>query len=525
MSIRDRYPDHDADRMRSERPRRRRGRDEDDYDDDAPRPSAKGGGSSLPLILGLCGAGALLLVLAACGSCLYFVPIKFTPNPPVAINDPPRPGWGPGGPPPDVVPPPAPPVQPEAPKPDPQPPKNDPPRKPPVVPKNEPPPPPPPVRWQVRPDPLPAGLALADRPEGPIPITGYPPAPNNLVDQVVFPTSPSPFVSVAVKGRIHDAHEVWDLRTMKRVGVTIDPEHPFTRAVLSPDGAWWAKPTFQLGNSGGADVYDVSDGRLYHMTVGDKSRWFENLDFGGPGQVVTLLDVVGKGGLELLVQVWDIKTRTELRRFTAPAQLDAMARLDANQRAFSAGRRYLALVRRDNVRVLLYDLTSGELCGELPLPAGSACQGLSFAADGKALAGLIKAGGVMHLLAWDLATGKKTADHKFDKEPVTNPGAIRGPAVEWLPKGGGWLLYGQALVDAQSGSVYWRIPVEGADGTQPRHIFGDGVLAYVKGDAAGPPREGRAGRGRGNRGSTKSLVFEPLPADEVAAALKAARGG
>ena len=122
-------------------------------------------------------------------------------------------------------------------------------------------------------------------------------------------------------------------------------------------------------------------------------------------------------------------------------------------------------------------------------------------------------------MTWDLATGKRTARHRFDKDPVANPAAIRGPAIEWLPKGDGWLLYGQALVDVQSGSVYWQIPVAGADGMQPRHVFGDGVLAYVKGDAAGA---GRPGRGRPGRGGAKSLVFEPLPADEVAAALKAA---
>ena len=290
----------------------------------------------MPLVLALIGGGALLLILVGCGACLFLLPWRVTPNPPIAINDPPRNGFGPNGLPPEVVPPPDQPVPP-IPVPPPAPPKNDPPRKPPVVPNNDP-PLPPPVRWQVRPDPLPAGLTLADKPQGSIPITGYPPAPNNVVDQVVFPTSPSPFVSVAVKGRINDAHEVWDLRTMKRVGVAVDPEHPFAQRVLSPDGAWWAKATFQLGNAGGADVYDVSDGRLYHMTVGDKSRGFENLDFGGPGQVVTLLDVIDvveRRGLAMLVQVWDIKKRTELRRFTtAPLQFDALARLDANLRAF-----------------------------------------------------------------------------------------------------------------------------------------------------------------------------------------------
>ena len=68
--------------------------------------------------------------------------------------------------------------------------------------KVNPPKPPPVVRWQVKPDPLPAELTLPQKPEGALPITGYPPSSRNVVDQVVFPSSPSPFVSVAVKGRI-----------------------------------------------------------------------------------------------------------------------------------------------------------------------------------------------------------------------------------------------------------------------------------------------------------------------------------
>ena len=79
--------------------------------------------------------------------------------------------------------------------------------------------------------------------------------------------------------------------------------------------------------------------------------------------------------------------------------------------------------------------------------------------------------------------------------------------MDWLPDGGGWLLYGQALLDDKSGAIYWRIPVEGAYAGAPRRIFGDGKLAYVKVE-----------KGK------KTLVIEPLPMDQITAALKAARG-
>jgi hypothetical protein len=373
--------------------------------------------------------------------------------------------------------------------------RNDPgPAKPPAV------QPEPVVRWQVRPDPLPAGLSLPEKPEGSLPITGYPPLPNNIVEQVVFPTSPSPFVTVAVKGRIQDAHEVWDLRTMKRVGL-VDLEHPFSDPALSPDGAYFAVPTFQLKQAAGTDVYPVAGGKMTRITVADKSRWFNNVDFAGPGQVATFIDALGNNNLDVLVQVWDIKTRAEVRRFTAPAHHCR------GQQAFSPGRRYVALMGNKDDRVLLYDLGSGQFSGSLPLPAAGACLGLSFAADGKSLAGLFKAGDGRRLLAWDLATGNKTADHPFQQDPVPNVGVYRGPAVEWQPDGGGWLLYGRAFVDARSGAVYFRLNPPDAHSYLPRHLFGD-RLAYVKGT-----------------GAVKSLVFEPLPVEEMAAALKAARVG
>src|SRR5947209_1737446 len=135
---------------------------------------------------------------------------------------------------------------------------------------------------------------------------------------------------------------------------------------------------------------------------------------------------------------------------------------DGRRRAFSPGRRYIALAAMKGERILVYDLGSAQLVGEAVLPAVGLCQGLAFAPDGKSFAGLFRIGSATHLLSWDLATGKTTADHTLDKAAVPNIAAFRGPVMDWLPDGGGWLLYGQALLDDKSGAIYWRIPVEGA---------------------------------------------------------------
>ena len=138
------------------------------------------------------------------------------------------------------------------------------------------------------------------------------------------------------------------------------------------------------------------------------------------------------------VQIWDIKTGAEVRQFTTPTHFDG------KRRAFSPGRRYIALAALKNDRILLYDLTSAQCVGEAPLPAVGLCQGLAFAPDGKSFAGLFKMGGATRLLAWDLDTGKPNADHALERSPVPNVAAFRGPPIDWLPDGGGWLLYGQA---------------------------------------------------------------------------------
>jgi hypothetical protein len=271
---------------------------------------------------------------------------------------------------------------------------------------------------------------------------------------------------------------------------------------LDPNGEFIAVPSFALNPDKGADVYAVAAGRVYPIKVIKESVFIDNIDFGAPGKLLTLRGAVTADGLGVLVQTWTITTGALARQFTAPAQLDAKLR------AFSPTRRFMALASAKNDRVLFYDLPSGGLVGEAALPADSVCQGIAFSPDGKWVACLFKTGAVTHLRTWDMGNGFQAGDFTFDKAPVANVAAFRGPAIDYVPQGGSWLLYGQALVDDQSGAVYWRIPVEGADRAFPRRIFGKGQLAYVK-----------------DVGGKRSLVFEPLPVDEIEAALKAARGG
>lgn len=64
--------------------------------------------------------------------------------------------------------------------------------------------------------------------------------------------------------------------------------------------------------------------------------------------------------------------------------------------------------------------------------------------------------------------------------PVTG-NVYLGPAVEWLPDGSGWLLFGRNLVDASTGRRLWIIDSEGLNGTARRQLLPDGLLVRTGG--------------------------------------------
>ena len=151
-----------------------------------------------------------------------------------------------------------------------------------------------------------------------------------------------------------------------------------------------------------------------------------------------------------MVQIWNVKTGAEVLSFKAAS------RADGKQAAFSAGRKYLAMFGGGNDRVIVYDLTTGQPAGDLPIAANSQCQGLAFSPDGKSFAGLFGNAFASRLEIWNVGTGKPIADNPVEKMPQ-NTFFYKGQPLEWL-KDGGLMLFGQMLVEADSGGVYWKLP-------------------------------------------------------------------
>jgi WD40 repeat protein len=352
------------------------------------------------------------------------------------------------------------------------------------------------VAWKAAPDPLPQPVELPADARGSIGVAGF----QHLV---VYPSTPSPFVCVTQKGPRADVREVWDLRAMKKVG-TVDAGSLLENVALSADGAFLAAKNPQIGAPPAVVVWSVADGRpVATLPIGEQFVFNLDVDFAGPGEVFS-----GRmAGQEAVYQVWDVKTGKELRRVKADA-----ANVERKQRALSAGGKYLALPSKKNDRVVVYDLSTGEAAGEAMLPQKDlfGCHGVAFSPDGKSLAALYPAGGGSRLFVWDMATGKLTADHKIAKslQQVAPQGfGYQGPGLEWLSDSSGWLAFGALLIDARGAALYWTIPAV-MNENLPRRLFGADRVAVVTGDFKG-----------------KTLTLKALPADQVAAALKTARGG
>ena len=183
----------------------------------------------------------------------------------------------------------------------------------------------------------------------------------------------------------------------------------------------------------------------------------------------------------------------------------------------------------------IYDLTTRKPVGEAPLPKSSdpssTCAGMTFSNDGKELAAVFDEGGSPRLVCWDLTSGKPDVDQILDpKYDIRRFANDQGRAVEWLPGRDGWLIYGQALIDRQSGRRIWTLPLSNPefpptqrrliDGERTDHvgvgpISGGARSGHVEGEAlcraAARPNGRRGGRSRGCRVASDQAVRRVIP--------------
>jgi WD40 repeat protein len=121
--------------------------------------------------------------------------------------------------------------------------------------------------------------------------------------------------------------------------------------------------------------------------------------------------------------------------------------------AFSALRKYMLGVHHEEIR--LFETATGECRGDLPSPrTGTQLRRAAFRPDGTAAAGVVADGKNLALALWDLQTGTLSAE--FPLPPGVLQSAYRGAgALEW--RGDRHLMLDhQFLIDLKNRAVVWR---------------------------------------------------------------------
>ncbi len=321
-------------------------------------------------------------------------------------------------------------------------------------------------------------------------------------DDVLFPTTPSPFVVLGGNATADQFREVWDLRSATRVGRLSGHIEVARPMALSPDGAYMAVHTNPVPRT--TDVWRVADARRI-ARIEDGEQIPDVLNFVGPGDGRIIIGT----SYAKAFQVWDFLKGEQVLKIETPGGFDR------DSVAFSSGRRYMALTLSQKNKVMVYDLTNGRLAGEIELEEdGSSkldCKGMAFSPDGTALAGLFTSSAAAHLICWDATSGKLASDFRAEgPDPYGKSYSYEGQAVQWLPDGSGWLIYDQSLVERQSGQVVWSIPFDPVRYQEhgPRKVLDAGRMVAV-----------------GKARDRKVLQLVALPRDKVQAALALAKSG
>src|SRR5262245_27349598 len=310
---------------RPARPRREDHRDEDDY---PTRPARRKGSSGLAIVwvLAAVGGGALLLVLG-CAGAMFWAVSRTT------ITTTTSAGTGPNA----------------------------------AAPNNGVGKPPPAAGWKVRADPSPLPLAQVTRPGQTAKLgTTFPYI-------AVVAGSPGPFLASGSNDDTTRHREVWDLRTMEKVG-ELRGFRLRTHGVMTPDGAYLGGHLNKA--RGGYVVYSCKDGKKAFEVDGRDLGGASFYDFAGSRRflIVTI-------GAKNACHVFDVPSgRKSIPFSTQPHN-------NGEPCATSPGGRYLALP--SGVAFHLYDLGDGTLAGTFAAPrawVGAEHREMAFSADGKELA-------------------------------------------------------------------------------------------------------------------------------------------
>ncbi|VTS08634.1 hypothetical protein [Tuwongella immobilis] len=344
--------------------------------------------------------------------------------------------------------------------------------------------------WVVTADPTTTKVDLPEKMPSiaaPIPSSG----------NVLFPGSPSPFFvtgTLRTFGNSPTSIGVWDIRTGKlagRLDGKLELDEP---AAISPDGKMIAA---KAGGFTGkfVDVYDFKAKKGIRRIEFDGNWGPEWVEFANDNKAVA---TVHNGKEGRVLDVWSIETGDLLHSINLKE-----INFTKEHAAMSPGHRYVATA--DDKRLIILDLKEGKVAGVKPFPLigeqgfgnRMECQGIAWSEDGKeitvALGNRFAREGGWHLAVWDVVKGDElTTVDISDTELKNFFQNYKGPGVEYLPKGNGWLLNGQYVVDRESGAIVEKLFFAPNDhNPAQRRLLANGVILTAEGDHSARRMMGR----------------------------------
>lgn len=296
-----------------------------------------------------------------------------------------------------------------------------------------------PPNWSVQPDPLPESVTFANnRPRFPGPVRSALIAPRRLSQFVLFGQPASEFVVI-------------DLSSMTQ---SKPLRAPGSDAIaISSDGSKIARVTNNDQRTTDIGIWSTSSGLLTRtLSINGRanSEMFEFLDANR-----LVVSLAGSGGPDRLVLI-DAGSGNLL------GQVDAGDDGDFQQTQITPGGRYLIHLDQ-KLGLIVCDTATGKRVGQAPWPRwhqhSRNVRVLASGAspDGREFAALCDVHPHLHLISWDLASGKRMLHHVLENQELQmlRLGSSRTRSIDFIT-GGGFLINGESWLDRQTGQVLWQ---------------------------------------------------------------------
>lgn len=361
------------------------------------------------------------------------------------------------------------------------------------------------ARWQVKADPP------AQRVKWPDKLKLSIVQPDHMED-LLFPKSDSEFVLASLKAYESERGELWNLTTGKRVGAINGTPIKAHMKALSPDGKYLAILSLNSEQTKDVEVWSLASGkRVSAFVADDRAVSVTILDFAGPGEVLIFSHGTVNGKFVHHLRIWDAESGQVARAMDLEKSLDNNNR--GNYYDISPGRKWLATLDRPDV--VIYDLESGQIKGMLTPPTRTedgksvSFDTVRFSPDGTEIALMSEGSDGAVLAIHDMATGDKKLAHELPrnlKSFLQHPASYLGPHVEFVDSPAGFLWYGDAFIDRETGTMLWT--------------YRQGILEFSHWKRTLTPAGLIVSVGATN---AKKLQVLPFPADKIEKSFQAYR--